>query len=236
VVDLYYGPAVNPQKIDIVVIRNDDKTNVKTIKADVTSFPANIELTGTQLTTLFDSTIRLGDKFEIGADVTTINGQKFEAFPATGNPYGADTSTLPGSRFSIAYVADCVFDIASFNGWYTVEANTLEYNAGDSIEVRPGEGDTILITAWPHPNPVLGLVYHRWPMIVVVDPVTYEVTIPLQGVGEYCCGGPGVYLFEEGSGTVSPCGDRISLVVSLDAGYNYGPGYNNGVVPLELRK
>ena len=236
VVDLYYGPAVNPQKIDIVVIRNDDKTNVKTIKADVTSFPSSIEVTGTQLTTLFDSTIRLGDKFEIGADVTTINGQKFEAFPATGNPYGADTSTLPGSRFSIAYVADCVFDIASFSGWYTVEANTLEYNAGDSIEVRPGEGDTILITAWPHPNPVLGLVYHRWPMIVVVDPVTYEVTIPIQGVGEYCCGGPGVYLFEEGSGTVSPCGDRISLVVSLDAGYNYGPGYNNGVVPLELRK
>ena len=98
-VDLYYGPAVNPQKIDIVVIRNDDKTNVKTIKADVTSFPSSIEVTGTQLTTLFDSTIKLGDKFEIGADVTTINGQKFEAFPATGNPYGADTTALPGSRF-----------------------------------------------------------------------------------------------------------------------------------------
>ena len=236
IVDMYYGTAVTAQKVDIVVIRNDNKTSVKTIKADVTNFPASIEVTGAQLTALFDSTIRLGDKFEIGADVTTINGQKFEAFPVTGNPYGADTAALPGSMFSIVYVAGCVFDIASFNGWYTVVGNTLEYNDGDSIEVMPGDGNTILITAWPHPNPVLGLVFHRWPMIVIVDPVTYEVTIPIQGVGEYCCGGPGVYTFEEGSGIVSPCGDRISLMVSLDAGYNYGPGYNYGVVPLELRK
>jgi hypothetical protein len=105
VVDMYYGTEVMPQKVDIVVMRNDNKVNVKTIKADVTSFPASIQVTGRELTTLFDSTIRVGDKFEIGADVTTMNGQKFDAFPATGNPYGADTTALPGSRFSIVYVA-----------------------------------------------------------------------------------------------------------------------------------
>ena len=93
---MYYGTAVKPQKVDIVVIRNDNRTNVKTIKANVTTFPASIQVTGTQLTTLFDSTIKLGDKFEIGADITTINGQKFEAFPVTGNPYGADTSRIAG--------------------------------------------------------------------------------------------------------------------------------------------
>ena len=125
VVDMYYGTAVKLQKIDIVVIRNDNKTNVKIIKANVTNFPASIEITGTQLTTLFDSTIKLGDKFEIGADVTTINGQKFEAFPVTGNPYGADTSALPGSRFSIVYVANCRFEKASFAGWYTVVHDSL---------------------------------------------------------------------------------------------------------------
>ena len=99
IVDMYYGTAVTAQKVDIVVIRNDNKANVKTIKADVTNFPASHRGNRSQLTTLFDSTIKLGDKFEIGADVTTINGQKFEAFPATGNPYDADTATLPGSRF-----------------------------------------------------------------------------------------------------------------------------------------
>ena len=77
---MYYGNAVTAQKVDVVVIRNDNKSNVKTIKANVTSFPASIEVTGTQLTTLFDSTINLGDKFEIGADVTTITGKNLRLF------------------------------------------------------------------------------------------------------------------------------------------------------------
>ena len=234
---MYYGTAVKPQKVDIVVIRNDNKANVKTIKADVTNFPASIEVTGIQLTTLFDSTIKLGDKFEIGADVTTISGQKFEAFPATGNPYGADTAALPGSRFSIVYVADCVFDIASFNGWYKVMTATHEYNIGDSIRVWPGDGNTILIEAWPNPNPVLGLQYLRVPMHIFVDPVTFTVTFPIyQHIGEYPTGGGavGVYVYEEGSGTVSPCADRISLIVSLQDDSYYPWGY--WMVPLELRK
>src|SRR5436190_16413001 len=124
VVDLYYGTEVKPQKIDVVVIRNDNKSNVKTIQADVTSFPLSIQVTGAQLATLFDSTIKLGDKFEIGADVTTTGGQKFEAFPVNGNPYGADTAALPGSRFSIVYVADCMFNVANFDGFYTVLVKT----------------------------------------------------------------------------------------------------------------
>ena len=77
VVDMYYGATVKAKKIDVVVIRNDNRANVKTIKTDVTSFPASLEVTGTQLTTLFDSTIELGDRFEIGVDVTTEKGEKF---------------------------------------------------------------------------------------------------------------------------------------------------------------
>ena len=225
VVAMYYGSAVKPQKVDIVVIRNDNRTNVKTIKANVTNFPASIEVTGAQLTTLFDSTIKLGDKFEIGADVTTMNGQKFEAFPLAGNPYGADTVALPGYRFSIAYVADCLFNTADFNGNYKVLTRTWDYEVGDIVKVAPGGGDTILITAWPHPD-VGG--YIRWPMIIIVDPVTYEVTIPFQSVGEYA-GGPS-HLIDGGTGTVSPCGDKITLSVIFWVGSYYGP------MPLELGK
>jgi hypothetical protein len=32
VVDMFYGTAVKPQKVDIVVIRNNNKTNVKQLK------------------------------------------------------------------------------------------------------------------------------------------------------------------------------------------------------------
>ena len=227
VVDMYYGTAVKPQKVDIVVIRNDNRTNVKTIKADVTNFPASIEVTGTQLTTLFDSTIKLGDKFEIGADVTTISGQKFEAFPATGNPYGADTAALPGSSFSIVYVAHCKFDVAYFNGYYTVQVNTWDFNVGDQIEVRPGAVNSIAITAWPHPD--IGM-YIRWPMTIFVDLETLAVTIPWQTTGEYG-GGPAIVI-EGGTGTVSPCGDAITLSAILWVGYYP----YDGQVPLVLRK
>jgi len=216
-VDLYYGQAVKPKKMNVVVIRNDNKINVKTIKADVTSFPASIQVTGTELAELFDSTIKLGDKFEIGADVTTKDGQKFSAFPTIGSPYGADTATLPGSSFSIVYVADCIFNPADYNGLYTVFTQTWDYKVGDLVRVEPGTGNTILITAWPHPD-VGG--YIRWPMIVEVDSLTNVATVPFQAVGEYA-GGPS-HIIDSGTGTVSPCGDKITLSLIFSVGTYYG--------------
>jgi hypothetical protein len=240
VVAMYYGAAVKPQKVDIVVIRNDNKTNVKTIKADVTNFPASIEVTGIQLTTLFDSTIKLGDKFEIGADVTTINGQKFEAFPLAGNPYGADTTQLPGSRFSIVYIADCVFDIASFAGTYTVMSNSVgdgdwgDLKVGDGVMVSAG-GNEIAVFAYPYNAPL----YILYPMICQVDPVTFDVTITRQIIGLNTIFSWPMIWAETGTGpgTVSPCGDAITLNMTLSAVYNSPPGGGySGTGVLELRK
>jgi hypothetical protein len=244
VVDMYYGIAVKPQKIDVVVIRNDNKTNVKIIKADVTNFPASIEITGTQLTTLFDSTIKLGDKFEIGADVTTLNGQKFEAFPVTGNPYGADTSALPGSRFSIVYVTTCRFEKASFAGWYTVVHDSFgagdwgDLQAGDLVMVGPGAGENeISIFAYPYNESL----YTRYPTSCQVDPVTFDVTLPRRLVGDAMFSYPFIWV-EQGTGTVNPCGDAITLNMTLSAVYYTAPApgdilytYSETGI-LELRK
>ena len=240
VIDMYYGTAVTPQNVDIVVIRNDNRTNVKTIKANVTTFPTSIQVTGTQLTTLFDSTINVGDKFEIGADVTTKSGQKFEAFPVTGNPYGADTSALPGSRFSIVYVADCVFDIASFNANYTVVRNTIgggewgDPQVGDLIPVGPAGGNNLVVVAYPYNN----WLYPVYPLTVQVDPITLEVTVPRQLIGVYMPNFPILYAETgTGPGTVSPCGEAITLSLTLSAVYNNPPGGGySGTGVLELRK
>ncbi len=217
VVDLYYGTNVKPLKMDLVVMKNNDKTFVRTLKAAVTTFPAIIQVTGEQLSTLFGAAVKSGDQFKIGADVTTTNGDKFTAFPVTGNPYDADTSNLPGSSFSIVYdVTDCAFDINSFDGFYTVVNSTWEYNAGDSIEVRPGSDNSILVTAWPHAeNWSSTWDYTRDPMIVYIDPVTLTATVPSQIVGYYGWGASGVVAIHEGTGTVSPCGDSITLSLHL---------------------
>ncbi len=241
VVDMYYGTAVTPRKVDIVVIRNDNRTDVKTIKTDVTTFPSSIQVTGTELTTLFDSTIKLGDKFEIGADVTTINGQKFEAFPVTGNPYGADTAALPASSFSIVYVATCTFDKYSFNANYTVVRNTIgggewgDPQVGDLIYVGPGGGENdLVVVAYPYNN----WLYPVYPLTCQVDPVTLDVTVPKQLIGVYMPSFPVLYA-ETGTepGTASPCGDAITLNMTLSAVYNSPPGGGySGTGVLELRK
>ena len=216
VVDMYYGTEVIAQKVDVVVIRNGNKAKVKTLKAGVTSFPTTIEVTGTQLTTLFDSTIKLGDIFEIAADVTAQDGRVYAGFPLTGNPYDADTATLTNSSFSITYVTECTYDKNDFNGFYKVLVKTWDYEVGDSVEVRPGPDNTLLITAWP--NPDVGN-FTRIPMRVEVDPVTHVATVPMQVVGEFA--GGQAHMIDEGTGTLSPCGDKItlSLIFMLDSYY-----------------
>src|SRR5688572_5581156 len=52
-VGLYFPNDAPPKKFDVVVIKNDDKTNVKVLKTDVTTFPSELTVTGPQLATLF---------------------------------------------------------------------------------------------------------------------------------------------------------------------------------------
>ncbi len=211
IVDLFNGTGIKPQKMDVVVMKNDDRVNIKTIQADLVMFPASIQVTGSQLTALFDSTIQLGDKFEIGANVTTKNGKRFEAFPYSGYPYNLDSTNMSGASLSVVFVADCKFDFSYFNGYYTVQHQTWDLKVGDPVFVSPGTGNTLKILAWPQHD--LGLSV-RVPMIVNVDPATCTITsIPWQVTGEYA-GGP-VLIIEEGKGTLSPCGDWIRLTALM---------------------
>ncbi len=47
VIDLLFANE-KPQSVDIVVMRNDDPTNVKVLKPGVTTFPTTIDVTGQQ--------------------------------------------------------------------------------------------------------------------------------------------------------------------------------------------
>lgn len=217
VVNMYYAAEVIAQKVDVVVIRNGNKSNVKVLKSGVTNFPTTVEVTGTQLTTLFDSAIKLGDVFEIAADVTAQDGRSYPGFPLTGDPYGVDTTTLTNPSFSITYVADCVYDKNDYDGFYKVLSKTWDYEVGDLVEVRPGPDNTLKITAWP--NPDVGN-FTRIPMTVEVDPVTLVATVPMQVVGEFA--GGQAHLIDSGTGTVSPCGDKITLTLVFMMDSYYG--------------
>ena len=102
-VGLYFPTGAPPKKYDVVVIKNNNKATVKVIQADLTTFPSDITITGSQLATLFGAPIAAGDTFDISVDVTIVTGEKFEAFPVTGNPYAAGIAAQPGSSTFVRY-------------------------------------------------------------------------------------------------------------------------------------
>jgi len=225
VVDMYFPNDIKPQKADAVVIKNGNKTVVKTIQADVTTFPTTVEVTGAQLATLFGAPIVAGDNFQIGVDLTMANGLKFEAFPVTGNAYASGTAAQPGSSTVITYVAVCEFDNASFNGNYVVQQDDwADFAVGDLVEVKPGAGDNE-ISVLAYPSPAFGT--NRKPMILTVNPTTFDVTISEQVIGDYFGAGPGATA--RGTGTVNPCGDNISLLVTIKID---GTDYEDNVLIL----
>ena len=225
VVDMYFPNDIKPQKADAVVIKNGNKTLVKTIQADITSFPTTVEVTGTQLQTLFGEAIVAGDNFQIGVDLTTADGPKFEAFPVTGLPYASGTAAQPGASTIITYVAVCEFNKASFNGNYTVvQDDWADFAVGDLVAVSPG-AEVNEITILAYPSPTYG--NNRVPMILKVNPTTYAVTIDEQVIGDYFGAPPGATA--RGTGTVNPCGDNISLLVTINIG---GTDYEDNVLVL----
>ncbi len=211
VLDKYFESDLNPQQVDIVVIKNGNRANVKIIKPGLTSFPATVEITGVQLTNLFGAAIVLGDNFEIGADITTAAGKKFEAFPITGNSYASGVSAQPGARPTLVYIAACTFSKTSFNGNYTVtEDSWQDFAVGEKVEVKPGVGENqIAVTAYP--SPAYGK--NRRPMIINVDPASFAATVPEQVIGDYDGAQPGSTV--RGTGTVNPCGDNLTFVLKI---------------------
>jgi hypothetical protein len=65
-VDVLFKSDVLPQKMDLVIIKNTSRANVKTLQADITAFPTTVTLTGAQLVSLFGSPVAQNDRFDIG--------------------------------------------------------------------------------------------------------------------------------------------------------------------------
>ncbi|WP_152269364.1 hypothetical protein [Agriterribacter humi] len=135
-VDLYYKDDIKPQKFDVVIIKNGDKSNVKSLQDGVTTFPVSLQITGPQLATLFGSPIVLGDKFDIGVNITTQEGKVFQAFPLTGVAYNANIAALANSSTSVRYEAICKFNPEDYAGDFKVVTDDwADYAPGDIVAV-----------------------------------------------------------------------------------------------------
>lgn len=91
---LFFPNATAPTKIDIAVRKGNvvstsatlpvatqiPNTNVKMFKVDITSLPATFTITAADIVALFGA-ISANDVYDFAPDIT-VNGKKYEAFPA----------------------------------------------------------------------------------------------------------------------------------------------------------
>ena len=209
-VGLYFPNDVPPKKFDVVVIKNNDKTNVKVLKTDVTTFPTEVTVTGAQLATLFGAPIVLGDKFDIGVDVTTSNGAKFEAFPVVGNSYAAGIAAQPGASTFVRYEAVCQYDPLAYNGTFEVVTDEwADYTPGDNVQLTMIDA-THFSFQYLAANPR--------PIVVTVNPNTNSVTVAKQVYGSgYPPGWPygdiSVESVPSVENFVAPCAGTFSVIL-----------------------
>jgi hypothetical protein len=230
-VDLFFKGDAPPQKMDVVLIKNGDKGNVKMIQENITTFPTTVQVTGPQLATLFGAAIKLGDRFDVGVDVTAQSGLKYQAFPSVGEAYGSGVANQPGSSTSIRYEAVCKYDPSIYEGTFVVEEDVWEdYHPGDEIQITKIDDNSFSFTHVAAINPV--------PVVIVVNPNDNSAKITKQSVGTRWAYGAiytGPFVATAGSPSdsfVSPC----ERSVTLNMQYGFSGGTFAGTYPLKLKK
>ncbi len=214
-VGLYFANDNKPQKMDIVVIMNGDKSKIKTLKADVSSFPSTIEVTANQLAQLFGKTaadIQTGDAFDIGADVTLTDGTFIPVFRTDGTePYGGDAQNFPGASLSIQYKKVCPLDVTAFVGTFTVDDPDF-WGASYPVTIELEGTNVLKITGWVQ-DPGAVVRFN-------VNLKTQEITVPLQVYLPTLPTTPYHNPAVEGDGAIDACATSISaqLTNTVDEG------------------
>lgn len=224
VVDVYFKHGELPKQFDVVVVKNGDVSNPKTIQAGINSFPSTINLTGQQLIDLFGEPIELGDQFEVGADVVTKEDVRWQAFPPVGTTYAPGIANQPGSSTSLVFAAPCLFEPDLYTeGDYEVVVDEWEdYASGDVITVTKID-DTHYSFEYAADNPN--------PIIMIVNPEDNSITVESTMYGDY--GGLEVTATSVpgDDSQVDPC--DISFSVKLNHVYSGG---DLGNYIIKLRK
>lgn len=206
-VDIYFQNGEAPKQLDLVVVKNGDAANAKTVLANITSWPVEFSITGQELIDLFGEPISLGDAFEFSTDVTTQSGLKVAAFPlAGGTPFAPGIYNMPGSSPLLRFAAPCPFDPEAYKAdFFVVRDDWQDYNFGVT-----NEDITVTYIDDTH----FSFKYKAddaQPIIIEIDPLTNAATVANQYYGSY---GGDPFTVESIPGDLSavdPCTTTISL-------------------------
>lgn len=203
-VGVFFKDDVKPKKMDVVVVLNGDKTKVKTLKADITSFPTAVDITAASLATLFGKTaadIQTGDVFEIGADVTLNDGTLITVFRTDGTePYGGDAQNYNDASLTIQYKKVCPLDINDLVGTFTME--DPDFWEGTYKVTTTLDGNVLTLHNWiEFPSGTLKLTVNEKTQSVTVPK---QITIPGAAYGYH-------NWTSVGNGDINACATAITL-------------------------
>lgn len=219
-ISLYFPNDIPPSKFDIVIRKNNNNANIKMVQAGVSAFPATVTITAAQIAGLFGTPIVLGDSYDIGADVYSQSGKKYEAFPIVGLGYAAAFQPdHPGFSPSVRYTAICQYNDAVYQGNFVVVEDEFQDTAPGDVIVLTRIDATHFSYVYPSAvNPI--------PVVVTVNPLTNATSIAKQKIGSafvYGFTNPNAATVASQNNVVLPCDQSFSVLINytVDQG-NFG--------------
>jgi hypothetical protein len=227
-VGLYFPNDIPPSKFDIVVRKNTSNSNVKVLQAGVTSFPSSFTVTAAQLATLFGAPVVLNDIYDVGVDVYSSSGKKYEAFPAVGLGYAAAFQPdHPGFNTTLRWSAICKYSPTLFGPvGSTSDFDVITDEWGDdpvngwgpTASYRPTIKVTVVDdTHLSFKSPVNGTST----IVLTINPANNNITYAAQPYGDLSVGpaqvdaswvyGPATLESAGLVNTVAPCDKKINL-------------------------
>ncbi len=200
-----------PEKIDLVIIKNGDKTNVKVLKAGV-AVPSVVTFTGAEIQALFGPVVTC-DTYTISYDVYA-NGKKYEAYTAggVGTGFGGATdANQPGYSVTLNYNTKVEYVPATYSGNFTVVSDAFDdFPAGSTVvltQVSP--------TSFSFASPA---VSNPRQFALTVDPATLIVTAPKQKIGDFFLWNPAYtnpnIVVTGTTSFVSPCSKTLTVFLN----------------------
>lgn len=103
---MFFAGSTPPDKIDVVVRKNNTAANVKVFKTNVTTLPANYTVTAAEIEALFGAPLAVKDTYDFAPDIY-VGEKKYESFPASSlgvgqGPVGMNTvGYFPWVRYTV---------------------------------------------------------------------------------------------------------------------------------------
>lgn len=177
-----YASDKLPEKVDLVVIKNGDKANVKVLKAGVT-VPSVVTFTGTELAALFGSVVTC-DTYQVGVDIYA-NGKKYEAYPSSGIAVGnggATDANQPGYSVVLNYNTKVEYNPDTYQGNFVVVTDQWnDTKPGDIIKLT--KIDATHFSFDYNPTNHAGTLINSKPIIVNVNAPSLTPSITKQVIG-----------------------------------------------------